>query len=85
MGNNASVSIDDGRIVAGDLSGQELEQVQRFVDFNRGVLLDYWEKRIDTDQTARSRRLAGRAQLRSTPAPACSFEVDKHQEIRRPL
>jgi Domain of unknown function (DUF4160) len=50
MGNNASVSIDDGRVVAGHLSARELGQVQRFIDLNRDVLLDYWEKRIDTDQ-----------------------------------
>ncbi len=50
VGNNASVAIDDGRVVAGHLSAHELTQVRRFVDINREVLLDYWEKRIDTDE-----------------------------------
>jgi hypothetical protein len=50
MGNNASVSIDDGRVVAGNLSARELAEVQRFIHVNRDVLLDYWEKRIDTDE-----------------------------------
>jgi Domain of unknown function (DUF4160) len=50
MGNNASVSIDDGRVVTGHRSARDLEQVQKFIDINRDVLLDYWEKRIDTDE-----------------------------------
>jgi hypothetical protein len=49
-GNNASVAIHDGRVVAGNLPARALEQVQRFIEANRPVLLDYWEKRIDTDQ-----------------------------------
>jgi hypothetical protein len=49
-GNNASVSIDDGRIVAGNLPARTLDQVRRFIDLNHDVLMDYWEKRIDTDQ-----------------------------------
>jgi hypothetical protein len=49
-GNNASVSLDDGRIVAGNLPARTLEQVQRFIDINRDVLMDDWEKRIDTDE-----------------------------------
>jgi hypothetical protein len=39
-GNNASVSLDDGRIVAGNLPARTLEQVQRFIDINRDVLMD---------------------------------------------
>jgi Domain of unknown function (DUF4160) len=50
MGNNASVSIDDGSVVDGHLSARELAQVRRFIDINRDVLPDYWEKRIDTDE-----------------------------------
>jgi hypothetical protein len=49
-GNNASVSIDDGRLVAGDLPARTLEQVRHFININRAVLMDYWEKRIDTDE-----------------------------------
>jgi hypothetical protein len=50
MGDNASVSIEDGRVVAGKLGADELAQVQRFIKVNREVLLDYWNKRIDTDE-----------------------------------
>jgi hypothetical protein len=48
-----SVSIHDGSIVAGSadsVTASLLEQVRRFVDLNRDVLLDYWEERIDTDE-----------------------------------
>jgi hypothetical protein len=50
MGNNASVAIDDGRVVAGHVSPRELAQMKQFIDINRDVLLDYWEKRIDSDE-----------------------------------
>jgi Domain of unknown function (DUF4160) len=50
FGKNASVSIGDGRVVAGDLSADVLKDVQGFVELNREALLDYWEKRIDTDE-----------------------------------
>lgn len=49
-GSNASVSIADGRVVAGRLSPRVLGQVQRFPDVNRSALRDDWEKRIDTDE-----------------------------------
>jgi hypothetical protein len=50
FGKNASVSIGDGHVVAGDLSAGVLEEVQGFIEINREALLDYWEKRIDTDE-----------------------------------
>ncbi len=50
LGNNASVAIHDGSVVAGHLPARALEQVLRFIEANRSVLLDYWEKRIDTDE-----------------------------------
>jgi hypothetical protein len=50
MGNNASVSIDNGSVVAGHLAARDLAAVKRFIELNRDVLMDYWEKRIDTDQ-----------------------------------
>src|SRR5260370_38195015 len=59
FGNNASVSIHDGRVVAGDLSARVLEQVRRFVELNRSVPLDYWDRRIDTGELGR----------RSNPGP----------------
>jgi hypothetical protein len=49
----ASVAIADGVVVAGELPPGLLGQVQRFIDANRDVLLDYWEYRIDTDQLRR--------------------------------
>lgn len=39
----------DGTII-GDLDSQLVRQVQQFIEMNRGVLLDYWHYRIDTDQ-----------------------------------
>jgi hypothetical protein len=49
----ASVAISDGAIVAGDVPPGLLDQVRRFVDANRDVLLDYWEYRIDTEALRR--------------------------------
>jgi hypothetical protein len=50
VGNNASVSIADGSIVAGGaLPSNVHKQVRRFIELNRNTLLDYWHKRIDTD------------------------------------
>ena len=49
----ASVSIPDGKIVAGPagkVPPHLLRQVRRFVALNKDVLLDYWEERIDTDE-----------------------------------
>ena len=48
----------DAAVVAGeDVPTPLLDQVRRFIDLNRGALLDYWEYRIDTEQL-RSRRIA---------------------------
>jgi hypothetical protein len=52
-GNIASVAIVDGTVVTGEVSPALLDQVQRFIDANRAVLLDYWEYRIDTDTLRR--------------------------------
>ena len=46
----ASIAIDSGKVVAGDVPTELLEQAQRFLDLNRDVLLDYWNYRIDTDE-----------------------------------
>ena len=48
-----AVAIADGSVVAGEVQPRLLEQVQRFIDANRDVLLDYWEYRIDTDALQR--------------------------------
>ena len=52
-GNTASIAITDGAVVVGDVPPALLGQVQRFIDTNRAVLLDYWEYRIDTDTLRR--------------------------------
>lgn len=52
-GTTASVAIGDGAVVVGDIPPRLLEQVRRFIDANREVLLDYWEYRIDTDALRR--------------------------------
>jgi hypothetical protein len=52
-GKTASVAIGDATVVAGDVPPRLLEQVSRFLEANRDVLLDYWEYRIDTDELRR--------------------------------
>lgn len=49
-GSNASVSIEDGSVLAGTLPPDVQRRVSEFVKKNRRVLLDYWEKRIDTGE-----------------------------------
>jgi hypothetical protein len=45
-----TASVDfDGTIVSGDVPRNVLDQVRDFLAWNRGVLLDYWEYRIDTE------------------------------------
>jgi hypothetical protein len=47
----ASIAIKDAAVVAGeDVPAALLDQVRRFIDLNRGALLDNWEYRIDTEQ-----------------------------------
>jgi hypothetical protein len=50
FGNNASVAIADGKLLAGKLPSNVQKQVEAFLQLNRDVLIDYWEKRIDTDE-----------------------------------
>jgi hypothetical protein len=52
-GKTASVTIGDAAVAAGDVPPRLLEQVRRFLDANREVLLDYWEYRIDTEELRR--------------------------------
>jgi len=50
---HVSVSINNGKVVAGDkdkVSAALLKQVQRFIELNRDVLLDYWDAKISTDE-----------------------------------
>ena len=49
-GKDASVSIADGSLVAGDAPAWLLEQVQKFIEVNRDVLMDYWDYKILTDE-----------------------------------
>ena len=46
----ASIEIGSGAVVAGEVSTELLKQVQRFIELNRPVLLDYWHCRLDTRQ-----------------------------------
>jgi hypothetical protein len=50
IGNNASVTIHDGEVVAGDVPSRLLKQVRHFIDINRETILQYWNKEIDTDE-----------------------------------
>jgi hypothetical protein len=49
-GEDASVAISDGSVSAGNVSAALLKDVQRFIELNRAVLIDYWEYRIDTEE-----------------------------------
>jgi len=47
----ASVTIDSGQVVVGEVPTAKLrKQIQQFIELNRDVLLDYWHYRIDTEQ-----------------------------------
>jgi hypothetical protein len=51
LSKQASVEISTGTVVAGESPPTEvLKQVQKFIELNRGALLDYWNTRITTDQ-----------------------------------
>lgn len=53
-GKSAVIGIPDGAFKAGEAVAPELlKQVQRFIELNRDVLLDYWEYRILTDELQR--------------------------------
>ena len=49
-GETASVAIDSGDIVAGEVSMELLKQVRQFIQLNHDVLIDYWNYRADTEE-----------------------------------
>jgi hypothetical protein len=49
-GETASIMIDDGKVVAGEVPSKLRKQVRKFLDLNRDVLLEYWDYRIGTKQ-----------------------------------
>jgi hypothetical protein len=40
----------DGKVVAGVIEPELLQQARQFIERNRDVLLDYWDYRIDTEE-----------------------------------
>jgi hypothetical protein len=51
---SASVSINDGKVAAGEIRSAELlRQVQRFIELNRDALLEYWDCQISTPELGR--------------------------------
>ena len=48
LANAPSVTIQDGRVVRGTLTGKVLKQVREFLKLNKTVLLQYWEQIIGT-------------------------------------
>lgn len=46
-GDNASVAIKDGTVLAGELPTKVCQQVKAFLDLNRDALLAYWDEQID--------------------------------------
>jgi len=50
----ASIAIDSGEVVAGEEpAAKVLKQVQRFIELNRDLLLEYWHCRISTAEFGR--------------------------------
>jgi len=45
----ASIAIDGGDVVAGDVPSELLRQARQFIEINRDVLLDYWNYVADTE------------------------------------
>ncbi|HLK79924.1 MAG TPA: DUF4160 domain-containing protein [Xanthobacteraceae bacterium] len=49
-GATASVAIDSGEVVDGDVPAELLKQVREFIELNHNVLLDYWNYRADAEE-----------------------------------
>ncbi len=49
-GATASVAIESGDVVDGDVPAELLKQVRQFIELNHDVLLDYWNYRADTEE-----------------------------------
>jgi hypothetical protein len=52
-GKQVSISINSGKVVAGDkakVPAALLKQVERFIELNRPALLDYWNAKISTGE-----------------------------------
>ena len=49
-GETASIMIEGSNVVAGEVPSKLLRQVRKFLELNRGVLLDYWDYKISTKQ-----------------------------------
>jgi NAD(P)H-dependent FMN reductase len=49
-GATASIAIDGGAVVAGEVSAELLKQVWQFIQLNHDVLLDYWNYLADTEE-----------------------------------
>ena len=47
-GKVAHVAVHDGSVVEGDMPAEVLEQVQEFIELNRGAVMSYWNDEIDT-------------------------------------
>jgi hypothetical protein len=46
----ASIAIEGGDVVAGDVPAELLKQVRQFIELNHDALLDYWNYLADTDE-----------------------------------
>ena len=42
-----------GNVTAGEIEPSLLQQVRKFIERNRAVLIDYWDYQIDTDELRR--------------------------------
>jgi hypothetical protein len=49
-GKDATVAINDGSLMEGNMPPNLLKQVQQFINLNRDVLLEYWNYEIKTDE-----------------------------------
>ena len=52
-GKNASIAIDDGRLLAGDFPARQLRMVQVWVDIHKDELMADWELAVAGDEPFR--------------------------------
>jgi hypothetical protein len=53
QGQKASIAIDDGRVLAGELPSRQLRMVQVWIDIHKDELLADWELAVNGDEPFR--------------------------------
>jgi Domain of unknown function (DUF4160) len=65
---SASVSIADGKVMAGKVPAKLLRQVQAFIELNRDVLFRFWNCEIGTDELHEQLRSIKEGKAKTGPA-----------------